>query len=112
LALRPWVLSFKGFDFATWLLGEPISLTKLSPTEFSLEPIRADSLILMNSDELVLQIEFQTDPDLKIPPKRKRDESRSQVESLSLDQLESLGEALLDFSQLSDLKDWLRTFGA
>jgi predicted transposase/invertase (TIGR01784 family) len=54
-------------DFATWLLGEPISLTKLSPTELSLEPIRADSLILMNSDELVLQIEFQTEPDPKIP---------------------------------------------
>jgi predicted transposase/invertase (TIGR01784 family) len=54
-------------DFATWLLGEPIFLTKLSPTELSLEPIRADSLILMNSDELVLQIEFQTEPDPKIP---------------------------------------------
>jgi predicted transposase/invertase (TIGR01784 family) len=54
-------------DFATWLLGEPISLTKLSPTELSLEPIRADSLILLNSDELVLQIEFQTEPDPKIP---------------------------------------------
>jgi predicted transposase/invertase (TIGR01784 family) len=54
-------------DFATWLLGKPISLTKLSPTELSLEPIRADSLILMNSDELVLQIEFQTEPDPKIP---------------------------------------------
>jgi predicted transposase/invertase (TIGR01784 family) len=54
-------------DFATWLLGEPITLTKLSPTELSLEPIRADSLILLNSDELVLQIEFQTEPDPKIP---------------------------------------------
>ncbi len=31
-------------DFATWLLGQPIALTKLSPTELSLEPIRADSL--------------------------------------------------------------------
>jgi predicted transposase/invertase (TIGR01784 family) len=54
-------------DFATWLLGEPIALTKLSSTELSLEPIRADSLILLNSDELVLQIEFQTEPDPKIP---------------------------------------------
>jgi predicted transposase/invertase (TIGR01784 family) len=54
-------------DFATWLLGKPITLTKLSPTELSLEPIRADSLILLNSDELVLQIEFQTEPDPKIP---------------------------------------------
>lgn len=50
-------------DFATWLLGEPITLTKLSPTELSLEPIRADSLILLGSDRVVLQIEFQTEPD-------------------------------------------------
>ncbi|MBW4617521.1 MAG: Rpn family recombination-promoting nuclease/putative transposase [Desmonostoc vinosum HA7617-LM4] len=50
-------------DFATWLLGEPITLTKLSPTELSLEPIRADALILLQSDEVVLHIEFQTEPD-------------------------------------------------
>jgi predicted transposase YdaD len=30
-----------------------------------------------------------------------------QVQSLSLAQLESLGEALLDFSQLNDLMNWL-----
>lgn len=52
-------------DFATWLLGKPITLTKLklSPTELLLEPIRADSLILLGSDNLILQIEFQTEPD-------------------------------------------------
>ncbi|MBW4689687.1 MAG: Rpn family recombination-promoting nuclease/putative transposase [Komarekiella atlantica HA4396-MV6] len=50
-------------DFATWLLGEPITLTKLSPTELSIEPIRADALILLQSDEVVLHIEFQTEPD-------------------------------------------------
>jgi predicted transposase/invertase (TIGR01784 family) len=50
-------------DFATWLLGEPIALTKLSPTELSLEPIRADSLILLNADTVVLHTEFQTEPD-------------------------------------------------
>jgi predicted transposase YdaD len=33
---------------------------------------------------------------------------RSQIQSLSLTQLESLGEALLDFSQLDDLVEWLR----
>lgn len=49
-------------DFATWLLGEPFTLTKLSPTELSLEPIRADSLILLGSDEIVLHAEFQTEP--------------------------------------------------
>ena len=54
-------------DFATWLLGEPITLTKLSPTELSLEPIRADALILLQSDEVVLHIEFQTQPDEDMP---------------------------------------------
>lgn len=50
-------------DYATWLLGRPIKLTKLSPTELSLEPIRADSLILEQSEDLVLHLEFQTKPD-------------------------------------------------
>ena len=50
-------------DFASWLLGEPIALSQLSPTELSLEPIRADALILMASDEIVLHAEFQTEPD-------------------------------------------------
>ena len=54
-------------DFATWLLGEAITLTKLSPTELSLEPIRADSLILLGSEDLILQIEFQTEPDATMP---------------------------------------------
>jgi predicted transposase/invertase (TIGR01784 family) len=34
---------------------------------------------------------------------------RSQIQSLSSQQLEVLSEALLDFSQLSDLEDWLRS---
>ncbi|MDJ0620520.1 MAG: Rpn family recombination-promoting nuclease/putative transposase [Calothrix sp. MO_192.B10] len=50
-------------DFASWLLGEPITMTQLSPSELSLEPIRADALILLNSDDFVLHIEFQTEPD-------------------------------------------------
>jgi predicted transposase/invertase (TIGR01784 family) len=50
-------------DYAAWLLGKPIPLTKLSPTELSLEPIRADSLILEQSEDLVLHLEFQTEPD-------------------------------------------------
>lgn len=54
-------------DFATWLLGEPITLTELSPKELSLEPIRADALILLQSDEVVLHLEFQTQPDANIP---------------------------------------------
>ena len=50
-------------DFATWLLGEPITMTQLSPSELSLEPIRADALILLDSDDIVLHLEFQTEPD-------------------------------------------------
>jgi predicted transposase/invertase (TIGR01784 family) len=54
-------------DFATWLLGEPIPLIELSPTELLLEPIRADALILLQSDEIVLHLEFQTRPKSDIP---------------------------------------------
>jgi predicted transposase/invertase (TIGR01784 family) len=54
-------------DFATWLLGESITLTELTPSELSLEPIRADALILLQSDEVVLHLEFQTQPKADIP---------------------------------------------
>lgn len=54
-------------DFASWLLGEPITLTELSPSELSLEPIRADALILLQSDEVVLHLEFQTQPKSDVP---------------------------------------------
>ena len=54
-------------DFASWLLGEPIALTEVSPSELSLEPIRADALMLLQSDALVLHVEFQTQPDPEIP---------------------------------------------
>ena len=54
-------------DFASWLIGEPIALTELSPSELSLEPIRADALILLQSAAVVLHCEFQTDPDSTMP---------------------------------------------
>ncbi len=54
-------------DFATWLLGKPVTFTELSPSELSLEPIRADALILLQSDEMVLHLEFQTVPKANIP---------------------------------------------
>lgn len=54
-------------DFASWLIGEPIALTELSPSELSLEPIRADALILLQSTEVILHCEFQTDPDATMP---------------------------------------------
>ncbi|MFM7475431.1 MAG: Rpn family recombination-promoting nuclease/putative transposase [Microcystis aeruginosa] len=53
-------------DFAQWLLGEPLSFTQLSPSELSLEPIRADALILLESDPMILHLEFQTNPDPKM----------------------------------------------
>lgn len=53
-------------DFAQWLLGEPISFTQLGPSELSLEPIRADALILLESDQIILHLEFQTNPDPKM----------------------------------------------
>ncbi len=54
-------------DFASWLLGEPVELTELSPSELSLEPIRADALLLMQSAETILHVEFQSRPDAAIP---------------------------------------------
>jgi predicted transposase/invertase (TIGR01784 family) len=54
-------------DFASWLLGEPIQLTKLEPSELSVEPIRADSVIFLESSEIVLHLEFQTRTDEQIP---------------------------------------------
>ncbi len=54
-------------DFSKWLLGESVSLTELSPTELSLEPIRADSIILQQSKNLILHTEFQTRPLTEIP---------------------------------------------
>lgn len=54
-------------DLAQWLLGETVKLTKLSPNELSIEPIRVDSLILQQSNNLVLHTEFQTQPKDDIP---------------------------------------------
>ena len=54
-------------DFASWLIGESIALTELSSSELSLEPIRADALILLQSGDVVLHCEFQTDPDPTMP---------------------------------------------
>ncbi len=54
-------------DFAQWLLKEAIPLTRLNPSELSLEPIRADALILLESQEIVLHLEFQTEVDPEMP---------------------------------------------
>jgi predicted transposase/invertase (TIGR01784 family) len=54
-------------DFASWLLGKSVTLTELQPSELSLDPIRADALIFLESDESILHIEFQTLPKDNIP---------------------------------------------
>jgi predicted transposase/invertase (TIGR01784 family) len=54
-------------ELAIWLLGKPLELTEIKPSELSLEPIRADSLIFLESKDLILHIEFQTDPKEDIP---------------------------------------------
>jgi predicted transposase/invertase (TIGR01784 family) len=54
-------------NFASWLLGEAITLTKIEPSELSVEPIRADSVIFLESTEIILHIEFQTEPNKNIP---------------------------------------------
>jgi predicted transposase/invertase (TIGR01784 family) len=54
-------------DFASWLLGKPVVLTELQPSELSLDPIRADALIFLESDESILHLEFQTLPKDNIP---------------------------------------------
>ena len=54
-------------DFSDWLLGKSVNLTELKPSELSIEPIRADSLIFLQSEELVLHLEFQTNIDADIP---------------------------------------------
>ncbi|MEM8637787.1 MAG: Rpn family recombination-promoting nuclease/putative transposase [Cyanobacteria bacterium P01_G01_bin.54] len=53
-------------DFAAWLIGQSVPLSRLEPTELISEPIRADSLLLQGQD-VVLHVEFQTQPDAAIP---------------------------------------------
>ena len=54
-------------DLAQWLLNEPVDLTVLEPTELQVDPIRADSLIFLQSSNLILHIEFQTSPKDDVP---------------------------------------------
>lgn len=54
-------------DFASWLLGEPVELTELKPSELSLDPIRTDVLILLQSAASFLHLEFQTLPKDNVP---------------------------------------------
>jgi predicted transposase/invertase (TIGR01784 family) len=53
-------------DVATWLLGTPVALTKLESSELFAEPVRADAVIFLVSQDLLIQVEFQTNPDPNI----------------------------------------------
>ncbi len=54
-------------DIASWLIGSRIALTELNLTELNVEPIRADSIILLKNEDLILHVEFQTIPKSNIP---------------------------------------------
>jgi predicted transposase/invertase (TIGR01784 family) len=54
-------------DIASWLIGSRVTLTELNPTELNVDPIRADSLILLANEDLILHVEFQTIPNSNIP---------------------------------------------
>ena len=54
-------------DFAAWLLGESMTLTTINPTELNVEPIRADSVMLLQSSQVILHTEFQTVNDETMP---------------------------------------------
>ncbi len=56
--------------FANWLLGEMPTSIEILKTELSLEPIRADSITFLKTQDRILHIEFQvqvlTDPPLPL----------------------------------------------
>jgi predicted transposase YdaD len=45
-------------QFASWLLGQPAGNVEVLKTELSIEPIRADSVILLRLRSQILHIEF------------------------------------------------------
>ena len=65
--ISKFLIEHYSLDFARWLIGEPIVLTELKPSELPLEPIRADALILLQSDNVVLHCEVQTNLDPTLP---------------------------------------------
>jgi predicted transposase/invertase (TIGR01784 family) len=44
-----------------------VIISKIEQSELAVEPIRADSVIFLESAEIILHIEFQTDPNQNIP---------------------------------------------
>lgn len=53
---------------ASWLLGKPVTRVRVLKTELSLQPIRADSIYLLETDGEILHVEFETDPANSEPP--------------------------------------------
>lgn len=55
------------FDFAKWLLPQAPKTIKVLKTELSIEPIRADFVSFLQTENRILHIEFQTNPQSKPP---------------------------------------------
>jgi predicted transposase YdaD len=53
--------------FAGWLLARQPQQVQVLKTELTLEPIRADSVTFLQTDEFILHLEFQTLPPSKPP---------------------------------------------
>ncbi len=47
-------------EFAKWLLSNEPKKVKVLKTELSIEPIRADSVIFLQTESRIIHIEFQT----------------------------------------------------
>ncbi len=45
--------------FATWILGEKPPIVQVLKTELSIEPIRADSVLFLQTSDRILHLEFQ-----------------------------------------------------
>ncbi|TVP60200.1 MAG: DUF4351 domain-containing protein [Nodularia sp. (in: Bacteria)] len=54
-------------DFVRWLLGVEAPQIEVLKTELTLEPIRADSVTFLQTENQILHIEFQTLPKSKTP---------------------------------------------
>jgi len=53
---------------ASWLLGKPVTRVRVLKSELSIQPIRADSVHLIEIDDEILHVEFETDPSDSDPP--------------------------------------------
>lgn len=54
-------------SFASWLLGKSITVGEVIKSELSIEPIRADSVTFLRTQERILHIEFQVEVDTTPP---------------------------------------------